>query len=279
MDGRRQQNGWMRALGTRIGVMVIALVAVAAIVCILLVFGPYRAAAADAEAGVAFLKAQEEADTAEVEEQIKAIQREERKAAVGEELENGEVSVWSLFDGVVLLGDSRTLFFLSYGFLDETHVIAEKGLTVSGALDYLDELITRNPSALVLQFGLNDTGLGPDGYYFEDAEAYVAGYDEVLKVLQDALPDTTLFVQSCIPTTEETYENAPSWAKIPEWNAALKAHCEEIGVPFIDLTDTIDAFLMDHTEEEMYTDDGTHLASAFYLPWATTLVTEIAAYE
>ena len=72
-----------------------------------------------------------------MEEQIKQLRRAQWEAQLLaerdtwlEQLESGQINVWSLFDDAVILGDSRVVGYEFYDFLPDERVLAEGGATI-----------------------------------------------------------------------------------------------------------------------------------------------------
>lgn len=82
-----------------------------------------RASAVSTAAGVQYIQALEQADTSAVEDAIKEIEQQERRAA----LERGDVNVWQQLGDAVIMGDSRAVGFSYYGYMEERHVLADGG--------------------------------------------------------------------------------------------------------------------------------------------------------
>ena len=239
------------------------------------VFPAKRAAASatDAEvaSGVQWLQEQEAHSPDDVEAELKAIRQAELDAMRDEwraKLYSGEISVWSLFEDYAMLGDSRTSGFTYYGYLAPERVFADSGATIKKVIDHLEELVALNPSIIFLTYGINDVGIG----YWPTPEDYVNKMDETLKLLKQELPNATVYVNSIIPAIDPAFKRGPAWRSIPDYNAAVKAYCEENGVPYIDITSLC-------TENQnLYQADGIHMMSEFYPKWAVCMITEVYDY-
>ena len=92
-----------------------------------------EAAATDIAAGRQYLQQLEAQDPAAVDKELKRLRQERLNELCQErlrQLEAGEVSVWTLFDDSVILGDSRAVGFWYFDFLPESQVLAEAGATI-----------------------------------------------------------------------------------------------------------------------------------------------------
>ena len=109
--------------------------------------------------------------------------------------DSDEDAVWSEFSNSVILGDSRAVGFYFMNFCLKNRVMAEGGGIITDATKYLDQLKTLNPDMIFLCYGLNDVGLGQ----WPDADDYAKDYAKVVKKLQKALPDATIYINSILP--------------------------------------------------------------------------------
>ena len=234
--------------------------------------GRKRQDTAQVQEGLSCLAQLAERDPAEVEktvrmrkvEQLKEQTEEENENAVDERIEELEdSSVWEQFNDFVIMGDSRALGFSFYQFLDGNRVFAEGGDTIRDIPDRLDEVVMLNPAYVYLCYGLNDTGIG----FWSTGEEYAAEMDERITQLQEAIPGVTVIVNSILPATEAALEASPVWRKIPDFSSAVKALCEERGVPFVDNDALAEKYMAD-----LWDEDGVHLQREFYPLWAKNMI-------
>lgn len=254
----------MPALNIRLLLEGLALVI---IVCVLvyLLFFREKEATDDLTEGIAYIENLEATDTAATEQKIKDIKKAERKAA----LESGDVDVWQQFDDAMILGDSRAVGFEYHEFIDDSRVMAEGGATIRNIPDYIEGIKGVNPSTIILCFGLNDVSIG----YWDTVEEYITEMDEMVKLLKDSVPGAEVFVNSIIPAVDPAFELSEKWREIPQWNTVIKEHCEEVGIPYIDVTSTVEE------HQDLYDPDGHHMMKEFYEYWAIAMITEINEYE
>lgn len=210
------------------------------------------------EEGVQHLKDLESRDLDAIETNIKMIRQEARAEA----LANGTLSVWAQFSDYVLFGDSRTVGFYFYEFLDQNRVLADGGLTIRDLTTYMDRLKMLNPSALFLCTGLNDVSIG----YWETPQEYVAEYEELIEQVMAELPDTHIYINSIFPAVDPAFEQSEAWRNIPDYNVALQAWCEEKGYSFIDNTPVFEE------HRDLYDPDGIHFQKEFYEYWAINML-------
>lgn len=220
--------------------------------------------------GISFLESMDERSVEEVE----AVQKEQRRAVLvaeseekKEELRNGDVDVWSLFQDYALLGDSRAVGYYYYDYLSEDRVMAEGGLTIRDIETYMEDLISLNPSSIFLCFGLNDVSIG----YWDTPEEYAEEYLEILNSMQERIPDTTIYVSSILPARDPAFERSEKWRRIPEFSAKVEEMCEENGYSFVNNDEISEEY------SDLWDSDGIHLNREFYPYWATNLI--LAMYD
>ena len=181
-------------------------------------------------AGVKAIKKLEKADVSEVETKISNIEKEEKQAI--EDWQNRPLS--EKFAHAVILGDSITTGFTVYDVLDTSKVVAEKGMH----LDQTGDLIKT------------------DG----DTDAFIEKYKAVLANVREQMPDAVIYINCVLPVSAQKEEEEPVYAKIPDYNTALKAMCDEEGITFIDNTEIV--------KDEYYEQDGEHMKAEYYPIWA-----------
>ena len=93
------------------------------------------------------------------------------------------------------------------------------------------------------------------------------------KLLLDSIPNATVFVNSIIPAVDPAFEKSEKWRNIPDWNTAIKAHCEEESVPYIDISGVIEE------HKDLYDIDGIHMKKEFYPFWAIAMIMEVTENE
>lgn len=203
--------------------------------------------------GAKYIREQENLDSLEEKKVLTKIREEEMKEAI----ENGEVSVYSLFDSCVFYGDSRVDGFV--GIFHGAAIYAEKGDTIDD-IEKWDENITKmQPSKVFLAYGINDLGLKLDEIY----DGYGKQYEKMIKEhILKYVPNTKICVNSIIRATPEAMDKSPCWYKLDEYNKQIKEMCEENGWIYID-NDKIS----DGSDSSYYTDDGIHFTPDFTEEW------------
>ena len=62
----------------------------------------------------------------------------------------------------------------------------------------------------------------------------------MIELIRTSVPGIEVYVNSTIPATDPAFEQSDKWRNIPEWNAAIKAHCEENGIHYVDVSATVE---------------------------------------
>ena len=215
--------------------------------------------------GMAYLEEleQQDPDTVRQARQELYLQRmAEKKEELTRQVKQGEADPFPLFQDYVLMGDSRAIGFYYSEFLEEDRVLASGGHTILAIEGKLPSLEKINPSYVFLCYGLNDVSIG----YWDTGEEHAQLYMEKIRMIQELLPEATIVVSSILPTTEAAYSTSSRWKKIPQWNQALKAACEENGILFADC----DWVFEDHSK--LWASDGQHFRPAVYPYWGGQLI-------
>ena len=139
--------------------------------------------------------------------------------------------------------------------LDTSKVVAEKGMHLDQTGDLIRTAAELKPEVLFLALGLNDIS-GTDG----DTDAFIEKYKAVLANVREQMPDAVLYINCVLPVSAQKEEEEPVYAKIPDYNTALKAMCDEEEITFIDNTEIV--------KDEYYEQDGEHMKAEYYPIWA-----------
>ena len=217
--------------------------------------------------GAAYIEIVEGIDASEVEKEIYNESGEKRMMDLVLSIEEDPDSVWRIFKEVnaVFMGDSRVMGFYMNGLMYESHIIADGGATIRDVRSAYDQLQMLQPGLLILAYGINDMNTND---LWPDLDSYLAEINETMEELTQLLPDTDIYLQSIIPVNEVGIETSPTWAQVPEWNAAIKADCEEHGWGYLDIA----YFVYEH--EDVYDSDGIHFQILPYQWWGEALLTQ-----
>ena len=249
-------------------ILLAAIVVIVVVLVVVLIAGSEgNRKEAEAAEGRAYIQKMESLDTAEIEQRIFDSQRANQIAKIKEELSENPDEVWKDLKelNTVFYGDSRVVGFSTYGYMDDSRVLAEGGLTLRNLEDYIDTILAINPHILVIAVGLNDIN---NTWYWENVDQYIDELNDWMEKLNEALPDSYIYINSILPATEAGLETSYSWSQIPEWNERIKANCAEYGWKYVDISDLADEYYY------YYDEDGIHMMREFYPYWATAVLTE-----
>ena len=165
---------------------------------------------------------------------------------------------------VVFLGNSITEGFDLEKFFPEDKPI-NRGISgdhIDGLLERFDYSVQKLvPSKLFVMIGINDIGTG-------DSDSLILGnYQKLLRKILKSLPNTRIYIQSILPTTE-IWGNCPV-DKIQRINNSIKDFSIRFGFNWIDLYSKF-ASSSGYLKKD-YTIDGLHLSSKGYVYWAVIL--------
>ncbi len=135
----------------------------------------------------------------------------------------------------------------------------------------IDELASRDYSAVVFICGINDMGRG------YTKEEIVANFDAMITAIREKNPDCEFIIVSVLPTTSAFY--AGQQAKINLLNMALKRYASKTaGVTFVDVYSSFTAKTGDYAYPELLT-DGLHPNRDGYAVMAEILKKYLPAEE
>ena len=160
------------------------------------------------------------------------------------------------FGQAVIVGDSVAEGFIDYEILDPSSIIAQKGLRADSAGPDIEKALALSPSCLFLSIGLNDLE-----YCEGDSSRFVSHYEARLQEIQEKAPELPVYVNAIMPVLPAAVEAKPVLGYVEEFNGALKALCEGMGIPFLDNGDILDG------HEDWYQKDSVHLTSQPYPLW------------
>ena len=181
--------------------------------------------------------------------------------------EKEKVKDEAFFKNAVFLGDSITEGILLSGVVEDTKVVATKGMSVRRAVDKLAEISAASPEKLYVLLGINDLI-----NYNMTVEQHVNSYRTFLEAAKQQLPNTTIYVQSVFPLAKkyDGTKNQLSNAKIDTFNTQLAAVCDEMQIRYIDVSGSIK-----DSEGYMLADlssDGLHVRISYYPFWLNILM-------
>ncbi len=193
---------------------------------------------------------------------------------------NGQDAYWqqrvSLFDrlavtpgDIVFLGNSITDGG-EFAEIFEMDNCLNRGIrsdVINGVRKRLHQVVSGHPKKIFLLIGINDVSHG------HSAQKIAANYEQLVKEIREASPETQLYVQSVMPINNDfkRYKNLIGRENvIPELNALLEGIARDNGAIYIDLWPSLtgaDGKKMDRN----FTNDGLHLTGPGYQAWAEAI--------
>lgn len=168
----------------------------------------------------------------------------------------------------LFLGDSNTVRLYNNGLISLQQFCAKEGIGTQVALS--EGIVTfkkdsnhytipqavamMKPRRVVMTFGTNDTGM--------EVADFIAHYTALIQAIQQSYPYTDIIVNT-VPPVPADHSNYPHMdqAKIDDFNMALLAMCEQLGVRFLNSAEALkgsDGYGI----ADYYTSGDIHLKSA-----------------
>ena len=181
------------------------------------------------------------------------------------------------FEGVLFVGDSRTMGLSEYGDLGNASVFANSGMSVFNVLTArissggekltLDEVLSRNHYQMIyLMLGINELGY--------DMSQTIKQYKEVLSKIKEMQPEATMVLEANLHITSEKSEKSPVYSnsKINCLNQEIQKIAEENSCYYIDVNEIFDdeGGSLNHA----YSTDGSHVLGKYYAQWVKWLKEE-----
>ena len=95
----------------------------------------------------------------------------------------------------------------------------------------------------------------------KDLNAFIACYRRQIQMLQSALPQTAVYINSILPLRRDVMRRNGGEHRYHSYNRALKDMCDALQLTFID-----NSSLMEW-EDEVYEFDGIHPKYPYYPKW------------
>lgn len=231
-------------------------------------FGDTGSAASEdiTAAGIAYLEAREQKDPGDVmqaRQDIYQAKIDAQRDQMIQQLTDGTIDPFSMFQNYVLMGDSRAVGFWYYNYLEKDRTFCDGGHTIRKLEEYMDDVVAMAPSAVYLTYGLNDCSSG----YWDSVDVWASEYMQLVQELKQRLPEATVIVSSIPQVNDDAYSKSSRWRALEDWNTALEQACRENSVAYAECSQ----ILIDHPN---YLDpvDGHHFRKEFYPYWASCLV-------
>lgn len=167
-------------------------------------------------------------------------------------------------DDIIMLGNSLTNGGEWHELLGKPNV-KNRGITsdvIAGIAERLPSLVKGQPAKIFLLIGVNDIS------HNIPVDSIAAEYAMLIDQIRQEMPNTKLYVQSCLPVNisfGKYLGMADKEDEIVDLNAAIKAMAADKGFTYIDLWSAF-ADADGHMRREL-TNDGLHLLGPGYLLW------------
>jgi lysophospholipase L1-like esterase len=182
------------------------------------------------------------------------------------------------FEGVLFVGDSRTMGLSEYGDLGNASVFANSGMSVFNVLTArvssggekltLDEVLSSKQYQMIyLMLGINELGY--------DMSQTTKQYEEVLDKIKEMQPEAIMVLEANLHITSEKSEKSPVYSnsKINRLNQEIQKIAEENSCYYIDVNEIFDDD--GGSLNQAYSTDGSHVLGRYYAEWVKWLKEEI----
>lgn len=160
------------------------------------------------------------------------------------------------YEEAVILGDSLAESILDIRLLRKHNVVAKRNRCIDSIQGDLLFAISMQPSVIFMEYGKND--MLRSG---KDLNAFIACYRRQIQMLQSALPQTAVYINSILPLRRDVMRRNGGEHRYHSYNRALKDMCDALQLTFID-----NSSLMEW-EDEVYEYDGIHPKYPYYPKW------------
>ena len=160
------------------------------------------------------------------------------------------------YEEAVILGDSLAESILDFRLLRKHNVVAKRNRCIDSIQGDLLFAISMQPSVIFMEYGKND--MLRSG---KDLNAFIACYRRQIQMLQSALPQTAVYINSILPLRRDVMRRNGGEHRYHSYNRALKDMCDALQLTFID-----NSSLMEW-EDEVYEYDGIHPKYLYYPKW------------
>lgn len=164
---------------------------------------------------------------------------------------------------VVFFGDSLTSAGAFHEQFPDVKIVnlGSSGEGLASMLGRVSTVQALSPKKVFLLGGIN-------GLTDHNVPCCLSQYEDLLNALQEALPETQLYVQSVLPITKVRSRTLCKNTTIQTFNAGIKALAERHGVTYIDLHGL---YFRGGEMDPDCVKDGLHLTPEAYAPWYQTL--------
>lgn len=136
------------------------------------------------------------------------------------------------FAGSVFLGDTVVGGMSFYRYLDENQVVSDNNMTSDKSINFVDQVIEKNPEKVFIMLGLNDAN-----YENRTVETVVSNIEKTVALLKEKKPSVSIYLLAATPVSSAFEARANINVRqsfIDEMNIALEQKASEIGAVYID---------------------------------------------
>lgn len=160
------------------------------------------------------------------------------------------------YEEALILGDSLAESILDFRLLRKNNVVAKRGRSIDSIQGDLLSAISMEPAVIFMEYGKNDILQSR-----KDSKTFISCYRKQIQILQDALPDTSIYINSIIPLRSDIMKCNGVERIYQLYNQALQAMCDAMQLTFIDNTTLME------WRDDLYEYDGIHPKYPYYPQW------------
>lgn len=160
---------------------------------------------------------------------------------------------------IVFLGDSLTRGGDFQEFFNDKKIVnlGYSGDTVSGMLNRISMIKSTTPEKVFIMGGINSLTK-------RNIDLEISEYEKIIITLQEICPETTIYIQSVLPTSNEKETSLRDNETIDSFNLKLQKLCKKYNLQYIDL---FSVFLKNGELNSDLSSDGIHINSKGYDIW------------
>lgn len=161
-------------------------------------------------------------------------------------------------DNAVFVGDFITTGISGYGYVDESRVFSDNGLTSDRMDNYTNDIVKEKPKYVFIMIGVNDLNYGT-----RNADDIYNFVTEFITDLKSKLPTTEICVLSTLPVSSRVSSTtAIKQEQIDNLNKKYEENAASLKITYIDVASAYKAD--DGFIDGQVTDNGLNLKNAYY---------------
>lgn len=158
----------------------------------------------------------------------------------------------------VFVGDSISEGLAYCDYINDSNVVAEKGMTIAKVKKRVSDIVSPKPQNVFIMFGMNDILCGVT------SDKFAASYLELIKMIKAKQPDCNIYIQSILPVDEWVSQKRPALnnRNIDTYNRALIDMAKKENINYLNV-----ASVVKKSSESLHEGDGIHFKFKFYDLW------------